>query len=337
MAYAPDLWSSYIYAAAAGRLAHILRGIDNSLAATYSNSALRAMLYAEHAHATSSFAQMRASAQYAIRDARNAAACEMFRMTGDIDWHVLYAETSVLSNESMRPQDNGYDQDVAAFSYLLSTQPMASGTIKSRYRKIFRNYADEIAARGDHTAFRWSKDHPYMPLAYGVLSTPPAYHLFRAHYLTGNTNYLAAGIECMQYAAGANPLNAAFTTGLGTNAVEYPLHIDARNSGQFVAGITVYGPLDIEEHASTGTPEDDWCFYWYMRVYSYPMYTAWPTAEAYFDTDIHPAECEFTVQQTMGESALNWGYLSAATAPIPEPCGGVAAVVLAALWHRRTK
>jgi hypothetical protein len=101
-----------------------------------------------------------------------------------------------------------------------------------------------------------------------------------------------------------------------------------------VPGITVYGPFDMEQYAGTGTSADDWCMYWYVRFHSYPLYTQWPTTEAYFDTDIHPAQCEFTVQQTMGENALNWGYLAAVSDPIPEPAAAVAAV-LALLWATR--
>jgi endoglucanase len=74
MAYAPDVWSSYVYAGVAARAAFLLKTIDPSLAQTYRASAEAAMAYGERQPAA-------VNAPHAVNDARNLAALELWRLT----------------------------------------------------------------------------------------------------------------------------------------------------------------------------------------------------------------------------------------------------------------
>ena len=91
MAYAPDAWSSYLYAGVAAQAAHWLETRDASLAATYRTSALRAMQWAEQDYVrmqqAANWPEVKDDARNEIRDARNLAAIELYRLTGEDSWH----------------------------------------------------------------------------------------------------------------------------------------------------------------------------------------------------------------------------------------------------------
>ena len=91
MMYAPDLWSSYIYAGVAARAAHVLADIAPQRAATYRTSALQAMAYAEAEYANLD------DSPFQVRDERNLAALELFRLTGDDGWHDIFLATTVFT------------------------------------------------------------------------------------------------------------------------------------------------------------------------------------------------------------------------------------------------
>jgi endoglucanase len=75
-AYAPDPWSSYIYAGVAARAARVLKDYNVRLATVYEKSAIRAMNWAE--------AEVPTDPKYDnidIRDERNLAALELYLLT----------------------------------------------------------------------------------------------------------------------------------------------------------------------------------------------------------------------------------------------------------------
>ena len=330
MAYAPCMWSSYIYAGDAARAACILQRYDPALALVYSNSALRAMAWAESVFATNDYHPP----PYQVTDARNRAAIELFRLTGNAAWHSLFYTTCMVTSDTTPPVGASYDQADALFTYLRTFRTGTSTLLKNRYCAALTNYAIPMLDYLNTHAFRWGIDNPWKPIGWGRVSAPELKHLLRAHALSGDPRFLRATLLGLQYATGANPLNQAFTTGLGTNAIEFPLVCDMRTSSQPApAGITTFGPYDIGTYANTGTSADDWFYYYYVRVCAYPHYTNWAPLEAYFDSFIHPTTHEFTIQQTIGFNAYAWGYLFGSTI-VPEPCAGLL-LLAAALALRR--
>ena len=70
--------------------------------------------------------------------------------------------------------------------------------------------------------------------------------LARAHYLTGDSCYLATAVASCGFGSGANPDNLCYTTGAGVRNVVNILHHDSRITGQPApAGITVAGPQNM--------------------------------------------------------------------------------------------
>ena len=93
MAYEPGVFSSYFYAGVAARAAGILESRDKTLAQTYRESALKAMEWAEKDLPRSEKKDHNGK-HPAVRDARNYAAAELYRLTGDSRWNTLFLDTT---------------------------------------------------------------------------------------------------------------------------------------------------------------------------------------------------------------------------------------------------
>ena len=93
MAYEPGVFSSYFYAGVAARAAGILESRDKTLAQTYRESALKAMEWAEKDLPRSEKEDYNGK-HPAVRDARNYAAAELYRLTGDTRWNTLFLDTT---------------------------------------------------------------------------------------------------------------------------------------------------------------------------------------------------------------------------------------------------
>jgi endoglucanase len=301
MCYAPDVWSSYLYAGVAARAAYWLDSRDARLANVYRNSALQAMQWAE--------AEMEKTkdTKYPIevRDARNLAAIELFRLTGDAKWHDLFLATTFFKDPKAPVWEwQSHDQREAAWVYLRTNRPGLGADIKGNCLNALRREADERAVQCDKTGFRYTKN-PYRPVGWACLTSPDAIGLVRVHAVTADAKYLRCAVLTCQTGAGANPVNMCYTTGLGHRSPQHPLHIDSRISHQPApAGLTIFGPTDPDRY------KDNWQQK-LVAPYCYPPVLQWPPIEAYWDVFWYPEMCEFTVQAPMAENAYVWGYLAA--------------------------
>lgn len=298
-AYAPDFWSAWFYAAAAGRAAYALRRSDKALSKVYEESAVRAFDWAEKEYAEklasegdywTRMAHMRLGAQ------RELAAADIFRLTGREDCDALYKKLRSPMN---------YE---ASFIYATLPEGIGDEEIKKACRDSIIASAERAVDFGGKTAFRLTTGDPQMTRTgpYSSFYTiPHNVELIRAHYLTGDERYLAAAIDAAQFAAGANPTNLCYTTGIGPRCPENVLHHDSRITGQPAPdGITVFGPH------GWSWPNGEM-----IRMLRegniYPGAFVWPGAESYLDTYRYPCQTEYTVQESIGPNAYQWGYLAA--------------------------
>jgi endoglucanase len=315
MAYAPDVWSSYLYTGVAAQAAHWLSTRDASLAATYRTSALRAMQWAQQEYAqlqqSQDWAAIKEDARRDIRDARNLAAAELYRLTGDDAWHRVFLSTTKFSDPKAELAVwSSHDQTEAAWVYARTDQPGIQATIQENCRQALRRQADDRIRSVERSGFRIAKD-AWRPGAWGAFAAPDAVSLVRAHAIAGETRYLEAAVLACQHGAGANPCNTCYTTGLGHESPQHPLHIDSRITHQAPpAGLTVFGPADVQND------KDNWA----QKIVAqscYPDVQQWPTLEAFWDVFWYPSICEFTVQSPMAANAYVWGYLAARAAEPP--------------------
>ncbi|MGB0732727.1 MAG: glycoside hydrolase family 9 protein, partial [Pontibacterium sp.] len=299
-AYAPGSWSSYEYAGVAARAARVFANYSQPVADIFAESAIRAMRWAEADY------ELRYSAKWPhhVRDARNLAAAELFRLTADEEWHAIFKATSVFHDPAAPLKKwQSHDQTDAAYVYLTSKN--TASTLQQNAMKALLNEANQSVVTGRKTGFKWTKRNPWDWIGWGNITAPEAQVLIRAHALTQKPEYLSTVLLATQYGAGANPLNMVFTTGVGQNPVQNPLHQDHRVSGQPAPeGITVNGPLETKRQLNN----------WIVKLFNhtlYPRLEEWPTMEAYFDVYDFAALNEFTVQSTIAPNAYVWGYLAA--------------------------
>jgi endoglucanase len=312
MAYAPDVWSSYIYAGVAMEAALALSKVNPELAETYSESAFQAMRWAEREF------QKGIATQYQndVRDARNLAAAEMYRFTGDQEWNKIFLATTVFTKSNVALSVwKDHDQRHAAWVYLIAGRLGINRPVAAYCREALLKEADERVTACGKSGFHWAK-FEWNPPGWGAFSAPDALSLVRAHRLTGNPKYLNAIILACQTGAGANPLNMCYTTGVGSRWPEHVLNVDARISGQQTPpGLTVFGPMDYKLQQE---PSNQW-FLQMVQPYIFPAVKDWPAIESYWDVFWFPAMCEYTIQQPMAVNAYVWGYLAGRETFICQP------------------
>ncbi len=301
MAYAPGIWSSHVYAGVAARAAHVLVALDPGLAAVYKKSALRAMEWAERELAAS-----KRKFPHKVRDDRNLAAAELFRLTGEKRWHDIFLATTLIGEVEELFKWQSHEQREAPWVYARTQQAGVDAALKEKCRAAIKKEADDRAASCKRTGFRWAK-YAWMPPAWSAFSSPDAVSLLRAHRMTAEPRYLEAIVLSCQAGVGANPLNLCYTSGLGSRYPENVLHCDARLMGIAAPpGITVGGPLWFGAEIENGS--------WWLKInepYLHPKPKHWPAMESYLDVWWYAPMCEFTVDSTMARTAYVWGYLAA--------------------------
>jgi len=311
MAYAPDPWASYLYAAAAAQAARwFSRHNRPEMAGTYRDSALRAMEWAERDLVRRAKAGEPTDYGRQVQDARNAAAAQLYRLTGQRRWHELFLATTPF-RDAPGGERSLYawartDQRDAVWAYLRTAPSKVDPKVRRNCLRTLLDEADRYVDLVHSTAFHWAKK-PYNSLRFGTLSGPTRMVgevLLRAHVMSGDPKYLKALILACQCGLGGNPLNLCYTTGLGWNYPHYTCHLDSRFSNQpNPAGITVYGPADTKEY------KDHWAQSVITR-FCYPPADRWPTTEAYWDLGPWwPMTTEYTVVSTIVMTAYVWGYL----------------------------
>ncbi len=310
--FSPDPGSSWFYASVAARAARLLKRYDTKLAAVYEESATRAMTWAEAEFARQSKEKGKTSADliWTVRDARNLAALEMLRLTGDLHWHGVFLEDTVLTkdNASIYQYGKAFQSD-AAFAYAIADEKLTDPAIRARAVQELEGQAKLAAAYADGNAFDIVNADKWRPMFMGFYSTPwDGRVVLRAYHLTHKPEYLVAGLRATQFSSGANPENLVFTTGLGANPIQHPLLVDQRLSGQPAPeGITVYG---IADQWNSPTENCFWILPALDAVMS-PKFLKWPVTESYVDVYCFIMLNEFTINQTFTYSTWVWGYLAA--------------------------
>jgi len=310
--YAPDIYSSYVFASVAARAAQVLENYDRDLAKTYRERAIHAMQWAEADRAR----RKRAGAwdrlpnhNDDVHQNRNLAAACLYALTRNPHWNEVFLEDTVLKADAVPVFRGNQAGREAAFTYARLPQGLGEDTVKRNATRAIMADADGALAYQANNAFGIASVDPGKPHFIGFYSNPHgAVCLVRAHHLTGESKYLAGAIKACLFPAGANPNNLVYTSGLGTHFVK-AMNLDAIATGQPPPiGLTPYGNVDLNRW------HDDWIVWpitYFIGKHCQPAVFDWPTSEAYFDARFWPALCEFCIDQTMGSSAYVWGYLAA--------------------------
>lgn len=304
----PEPFASYEYASTAARFARLVYENDEELSNTYRSSAIKAFHWAEDQLESGKWD----SEFYMIRDTRNLAAVELYKLVGDRGYHQVFMETTAfLEPRSELQKWQEWHQRESGAAYVMIDDKRVDKNVHQNAYNALVSEADDRVALSTETGFGWTNDR-YAWVGWGQQTAQTlSLTLVRAHRITKDDKYLAAIQRASHFGTGANPVNMSMTTGIGHNWPQNPLHIDTHATGRKAPiGITVYGPLDPIPH---GADKD---LYWSNNKINeaggvYPDMRSWPPLEAYWDIFMHPGTNEYTVMQTLGPSSYIWGYLSA--------------------------
>jgi endoglucanase len=303
MAYAPDHWSSYLYAGVAARAAFVLKIFDkNEEAQIWEKSALKAMEWAELEYEkwvkSPDYEKVRERAKKVIPGERNLAAVELYRLTKNKRWHEVYLSTQNFEN----------NRSEAGFLYARLDPTLANKKVQKKVIDSLLAEANQIVEMAAKGAYGITTGLPGRSLGgYSSTFTIPAEPLLvRAHALTGDQKYLKTILRSAVFSAGANPMNLCLTTGLGQNHVMNALHEDSKHTGQPAPiGISVFGPSELSANARPGSEVEQ-----RLRGGTTPSISEWPTAESYFDVFWFISQNEYVIDRPLGQTAYIWGYLA---------------------------
>ena len=310
MAFAPDVRASWALAATAAQAAYLLdREKQPTEAAEWQASALKAMEWAEREFGANRQKCEALKGWWGIRDLRNLAAVQLFRLTGDARWHRIFLETCGYRNqeEPISFLWTSHSQAEAAIVY--ARLENAEPTVREKARQALLNQAEFQIQYASKQAYMLTAKDLGSPLIISSHAAPRGLGLCRAHFLTGDKRYLEWAIKSSQFSVGSNPMNLVMTTGLGNRPARHPLYLDMKYMAKREPppGITLYGIKDPKFGGWS------WAFTWVLkhRNNCFPDFQQWPLSEFYFDVYAWAMQNEFTVQQSMAPAVYVWGYLAA--------------------------
>lgn len=256
-AYAPDVISTYKYAAVAAKLARVLKAQGKlETAGLFEQSAERAWQAAERgfvapdtyyrdaiaaAEAAGAFGaggwpERREKLQQLAAEYRPAAAAALYRLSGRPEHRGVFEAAWRNSRNLFAHMGD------AASDYLNSGEANASvvAEIASRFAEEAAIIVDAQAA-----AAYPNMKHPYAPAGWGEGGAPDYNQiqtLSRAHLLKGDPKILRVMEQGFQAMVGVNQVGMSFTTGIGVRQVLHPLQEDHRAMGVAAPrGITIFG------------------------------------------------------------------------------------------------
>lgn len=272
----PTVRSCTLYAAAAARMALVLKKYDSALAAKYRDSAVLAMQWADRTEPAKA----------------DLAAFWMFRLTGDNAWHER------LRNSLEKSNVPGGGGPWASVDYALLPDGVGDTALREQCRASLIKAADvEVETTGQRTWYLGPERYNWDS------RLGNAWKLIAAHRLTGDAKYLRAIEQQAQFALGLNPANASYTTGVGSRQVVV-FNLEAHYLGSaYPEGITGYGPAPRNIWRGAKIEE---------RLHAhglFPEWKYWPWGEN-VTNGREPNLNEYVVGGNMANQLLMRGYLA---------------------------
>jgi endoglucanase len=279
-AYAPDAWSSYLFASTAARCAHFAEGKYPQIAGLYQEAAVRAMNWAEkelirlpEVYAGN---KMRSGVSEILSQVRNLAAADLYRCTGSKRWHELFLETFNARNSE------------SSWVYLRTNFDLDKVKVEDCRNELIQS-ALQVLDEQQKVAFRWVRRKAGAENgAWGLFTRAEGSEvLIRAWQLTGDAKYRKAAILSAQMVLGANPNNMTYISGLGRNPMQHIHYYDTEVQGlETPAGLVAFGPFNPNSDNKTfnGQVQRE-------APYFVPEYRSWPQTEFCIDSGlVHPID-----------------------------------------------
>lgn len=306
----PD--AAYTYAGAAARMARVLAELSPAQAEAYRKSAILAYDWARAEDSNPKYAAFfQARPQNRIM-----AAWQLWAMCGEKSYldrfRALFDDFYGVPTVAQLLAQPLAENQAAFLSFALSVSvPAGMEALWMQSREVVVGVADKLLEGASESAFSLLRK-PGKPYAFWIVEAEGSAFVIAAHRISGEQRFVDALVSASGFGMGDNPLNLAFTSGMGANSIE-AMSVDAE-AGRLGSptGIPAYGPVVIPEY---GLPERAWS--WDKRRAAgigHKLQPAdlmqWPLYETYFESIQMPAINEFTIHQGMTEQLMRWGYLA---------------------------
>jgi endoglucanase len=303
--YAPDAWSSYIFAGVAAQAARALRTVNPDRSAKYSSAAVAAAEWAL-AQPIEPNTEVKASTE----GQRFVATAALYQLTGNEKWHTEFLRANPLVEAPVDLLEcHRHELCDAAWIYFRTTN-------RPRNAKVVRNVMASLLSSGKAsvdggatTLYRWTIEDPRVPLVWGLgPSTPKVVSAWRASIVTGDASYFDTMSRSVAFSLGANPIGTSFVTGVGQKNPRRPLIVDVLNGDlpQW-PGVPVYGFHRVA---------DDTAESWFVGSFLKPAGTTpdpgkWPYLWSWVDQPILAAQNEYTIHESEGAALAAFGVMAA--------------------------
>ena len=305
-AFAPDPWSSWIYASVAADASMLLAGIDDQRSVEYASSAVRAWEWA----ATQPVPTTDGDPTNAkVISQRAGAAAALYDLTGEDRFAQSFANDAPFTSTADATLGcHAFEWCDAGWRYLLIDQARTDATLRANIQAGFAAAANAIADASDTTRYGWCLEDPGVPMVWGmgVGGNPHVATLLRAWLISQDPRLLELAERCSAVSLGMNPLNTSFVTGVGTNPVRHPLITDAAFGGLPVwPGIPVYGTHPLDDLA--------WVAEYRLKPAGSNVAAATlPLLRSWFDLPDVAAMNEFTIWQSQAPAIWAFSVLDQA-------------------------
>ena len=305
-AFAPDPWSSYVYAGVAAEVSAALQPYDTARAAEYLESALAAAAWAD--------GQVRTEANDAmVTGQQNVAAAALLLATGDPKWHSVFVETADYLTVGFGDDAmlcHAHTRCDGGWLYLQADESLTDPTIRRTIIDRFVSSAEATLVEAEATAYRWTTEDGNVPLVWGLGpgGAPRTSGLLRAYMLSGDQRFRDAAVASAGYSLGANPLNTTFVTGFGQEQPRHPLIVDSLHGGIPVwPGTPVYG-----HHQLNSLGNDQWAIDVVLNPGgANPSPDAVPFLWQWYDVPTIAFFNEYTMHQSHADALFGFGVLAA--------------------------
>lgn len=289
--FPPTSMSCTEYAAVAAQFARLVRPYDATKAGQYTQSARRALAWAQ-AHPEWGTVTLGRDLFLAW------AAAELYSTTGDETFNQAFKR--LCEAGAMKKIDWKLFQvaPICQWSYIVCKQAGVDAAIQQELKTMALERADAIVKDTEAPSYRVGRGAAARGNGWGNLNGGGRWAdpCLRAYFLTGARKYLDTACLNADFQLGANPLSKTFLTGLGARFPEHPeisefLYTHPHRTGNTVKGMTVYGLTSDEPQ-------------WYPSI---PPWRRWR------DLGNGGAEVssEFTITETIGASAMLYSVLYA--------------------------
>jgi endoglucanase len=303
--YAPDAWSSYIFAGVAAQAARVLRTVNPERSAKYSRAAITAAEWAL-AQPIESDKEVKASTE----GQRFVATAALYQLTGDERWHTEFLRVNPLVESPVDLLEcHRHELCDAAWIYFRTTNRPRNSTVVTNVMTSLSTTGKASVDGGATTLYRWTIEDPRVPLIWGLgPSTPKVVSAWRASMVTGDASYFNTMSRSVAFSLGANPLGTTFVTGVGQQNPRHPLVVDVLNGDlpQW-PGLPVYGFHRVTENSG-----ESWFLGSFLRpAGTTPDPSTWPYLWSWIDQPILAAQNEYTIHESEGPALAAFAVMSA--------------------------